>query len=65
MTSEIMVNPSLCKFTELHLEVVTAAGDFNGQTSVIRDDQPNVHVCLQPDGNQIIRTLDEVLSAGE
>jgi purine nucleosidase/pyrimidine-specific ribonucleoside hydrolase len=65
MTSEIMVTPSLCKFTELHLEVVTTAGDTNGQTSVIPDDKPNVHVCLQPNGSQIIHTLDEVLSASD
>ncbi len=65
MTAEIMVNPSLCKFTDLHLEVVTAAGDLNGQTSVVPDEEPNVHVCLQPDGSQIIRTLDEVLSTGD
>lgn len=64
MTAAIMVKPELCEFQPLHLRVVTDEGDFNGQTAVIQDEQPNIQVCLRPDVKQIRQTLDQVFSSG-
>lgn len=48
MTSEIMVDPSLCEFKPLHLGVVTDEGIHNGQTVVYSTGDPNINVCLKP-----------------
>lgn len=64
MTAAIMVNPDLCEFQSLHLQVVTDAGKTNGQTAVVQDEQPNIQVCLTPDVEEIRQTLDRVFSSG-
>ncbi len=64
MTAAIMVNPDLCEFQPLHLQVVTEEGDTNGQTAVVDGEQPNIQVCLRPDVKQIRQTFDQVLSSG-
>jgi purine nucleosidase/pyrimidine-specific ribonucleoside hydrolase len=63
MTAVIMVNPGLCEFTPLHLQVITAAGNTSGQTVLLPDAEPNVHVCLEPDAARIRQYLIDVFSA--
>ena len=62
VTAEIMLNPAHCAFTPLRLEVVTAEGDTQGQTKVVKG-QANVNVCLEPDSLAIKKTLAEVFSS--
>lgn len=61
MTAEIMMNPEHCKFTPLKLEVITIAGDTEGQTKVV-EGIPNVNVCLEPNAEAIKEMLAEVFS---
>ncbi len=63
MTAAIMVDPGLCAFQTLHLQVVTDEGPTSGQTVVAPDEAPNVQVCLQPDADRIRQTLIEVFSS--
>jgi purine nucleosidase/pyrimidine-specific ribonucleoside hydrolase len=62
MTAAIMVNPELCGFTSLHLDVVTEKGPNSGQTVSIRGAPSNVNVCLKPDVNAIKQKLIDVFS---
>lgn len=64
MTAAIMVDPDLCEFQLLHLQVVTKEGKTNGQTAVTQDEQPNIQVCLKPNGGKILQTLDRIFSSG-
>jgi inosine-uridine nucleoside N-ribohydrolase len=59
----IMVEPETCDFQHLHLDVVTEEGDNLGQTVVNPDDEPNIHVCLDPDSELIMKVLDEAFSS--
>jgi len=63
MTAAIMVNPNLCEFQPLHLQVITDEGKTIGQTIAIQNAQPNIQVCLKPDAEQIRQTLDTVFSS--
>jgi purine nucleosidase/pyrimidine-specific ribonucleoside hydrolase len=63
MTAEIMVNPNLCEFRELSVEVMTAEGSMDGQTAVRPTGEPNIHVCLQPDGVTLVNTLNSIFAA--
>ncbi len=63
MTAAIMVDPSLCGFAPLALDVITAAGLTSGQTVVVEGGAPNVTVCLVPDAGRIKETFREVFSA--
>lgn len=58
----IMVKPEACGFQPLHLDVITEAGDHQGQTVVDPDDEPNINVCLDPDAALIMQELNEVFS---
>ncbi len=62
MTAVIMLDPQLCAFQPLHLDVVTDEGSHSGQM-VVADGQPNVQVCLKPDAGGIRQKLIEVFSA--
>jgi purine nucleosidase/pyrimidine-specific ribonucleoside hydrolase len=62
MTAEIMVNPDLCSFQPLHLDVITEAGNTSGQTVVLPAGKPNINVCLKPNVVLIKQTLVEVFS---
>lgn len=53
MTSVIMVEPGLCGFQPMHLEVVTTEGTSSGQTIFLVDSEPTINVCLDPDGDAI------------
>ena len=62
MTSVIMLNPELCSFHPLHLDVITDDGSHSGQM-VVTNGQPNVQVCLKPDAEGIRQKLIGVFSA--
>ena len=62
MTAVIMVQPSLCGFQPLHLEVVTNDGTISGQTALIKDSKPNINVCLHPDGSAIKQRIIDTFS---
>jgi pyrimidine-specific ribonucleoside hydrolase len=63
MAAEIMLDPDLCGFRELRLEVVTAEGSTSGQTEVIPAGTPNINVCLEPDAALIQQTLIDDFSS--
>ncbi len=58
----IMVQPDVCVFQQLHLDVITNAGPTLGQTIVDPNAEPNVHVCLDPNAKQIKQYLNETFS---
>ncbi|MFN2189834.1 MAG: nucleoside hydrolase [Candidatus Promineifilaceae bacterium] len=65
MTAAIMLDPSLCGFAPLKLDVITADGTTSGQTVVDEDGAPNVEVCLSPDARRIKENFREVFSASQ
>lgn len=62
MTSVIMVQPGLCSFQPLRLEVVTADGNTSGQTMLANNSEPNINVCLNPNGSSIKQTIIDIFS---
>ncbi len=58
----LMVHPELCTFQPLHLDVITDNGPTLGQTQVVPNSEPNIHVCLEPDVDQVKRNLNETFS---
>lgn len=58
----IMVNPEFCEFQQLHLEVITDDGPTLGQTYIVPNTDPNIYVCLNPNDNQVIESLNETFS---
>jgi pyrimidine-specific ribonucleoside hydrolase len=65
MTAEIMVDPDLCGFQPLHLDVITEPGNTSGQTAVLSTGKPNVNVCLKPNAALIKQKLVEVFSRSQ
>ncbi len=63
MTAVIMLDPELCDFKPLHMQVITAEGDHNGQTATT-DGEPNIHACLQPKAEEIRQRLIDVFTFG-
>jgi pyrimidine-specific ribonucleoside hydrolase len=63
MTAAIMLQPDLCGFQSLDLQVVTAEGNSSGQTKENTEEGHPINVCLQPDINRIHKVLIEVFSA--
>ena len=59
----IMVQPDLCSFEFLSLDVITDDGDTLGQTIVVPNGAPNIHVCLEPDVARVKKHLDEIYSS--
>ena len=62
MTAAIMLNPDLCRFQPLHLQVITQEGNTSGQTAVVLGEAANIYVCLEPDADMIRQTLINVFS---
>ena len=58
----IMVQSETCPFQPLHLDVITDNGPTLGQTLVVPNTEPNIHVCLEPDVDRVKRNLDETFS---
>jgi inosine-uridine nucleoside N-ribohydrolase len=65
MTAAIMLDPSLCGFASLPLDVITVDGATSGQTVVDEGSTPNVEVCLSPDASRIKENFRDVFSAGQ
>jgi inosine-uridine nucleoside N-ribohydrolase len=65
MTAAIMLDPSLCGFASLPLDVITADGATSGQTVVVEGGAPNVDVCLAPDAGRIKQNFRDVFSASQ
>lgn len=65
MTAAIMLDPSLCGFAPLALDVITADGATSGQTVVAEGGTPNVDVCLSPDASRIKESFEGVFSASQ
>ncbi|MGA9398346.1 MAG: nucleoside hydrolase [Anaerolineaceae bacterium] len=58
----LMVKPELCIFQSLHLDVITDDGNTSGQTVVVPNTEPNIHVCLEPSVNLIRQELNDRFS---
>lgn len=54
----LMVQPELCSFRSLHLDVVTEPGPNLGKTMIVPDPAANIQVCLKPDAAQIKQNLN-------
>jgi len=65
MAAAIMLDPSLCGFAPLSLDVVTVEGATSGQTVVDEGGAPNVEVCLSPDAGRIKENFRDVFSASQ
>ena len=57
-----MVQSELCNFQPLHLGVTIDDGPTLGQTIVIPNTEPNIHVCLEPNVDQVKQNLNETFS---
>ncbi|MCL4867975.1 MAG: nucleoside hydrolase [Anaerolineae bacterium] len=58
----LMVQSESCNFQPLHLEVITDNGPTLGQTIVVPNTESNIHVCLEPNVDQIKQNLNETFS---
>jgi purine nucleosidase/pyrimidine-specific ribonucleoside hydrolase len=58
----ILVHPESCNFQPLHLKVSTTDGPTLGQTMVVPNIEPNMHVCLDPNADLIKQNLDDTFS---
>jgi len=58
----LMVQPESCNFQPLHLDVITDNGPTLGQTIVVPNTEPNIHVCLEPNVEQVKQNLYETFS---
>ncbi len=65
MAAEIMLNPEMCAFEPVHLDVVTAPGDHFGQTAPVTGGQPNVYACLKPDVKMVKQGLIDTFSSSK
>ena len=65
LAAVIMVDPELCGFQTLSLDVTTEEGYMTGQTILVTDGQPNVSVCLYPDPDLVRQRLIDVFSHSE
>ena len=58
----LMVQSELCNFQPLHLDIITYNSPILGQTFVVPNMEPNVHVCLEPNADQVRQNLNETFS---
>ena len=58
----IMVQSESCNFQPLHLDVITDNGPTLGQTIVVPNAEPNIHVCLEPNVDRVKQNLNETFS---
>jgi len=64
MTAVIMLEPDLCVFTPLQLEVITDRGNTLGQSAILSEGEANVSVCLEPNAEMIRQKINDVFSIG-
>ncbi len=62
LAATVMTEPDLCGYQDLHLDVVTQAGDHFGQLVVNPQAEPNIRVCLVPAEAGINQTLTDIFS---
>jgi inosine-uridine nucleoside N-ribohydrolase len=65
MAAAIMLDPSLCGFASLPLDVITVDGATSRQTVVVEGGAPNVDVCLSPHASRIKQNFRDVFSASQ
>jgi inosine-uridine nucleoside N-ribohydrolase len=65
LVAVIMVDPELCGFQSLSVDVITEEGDTIGQTVLVANGQPNVSVCLYPDPDLVRQRMIDVFSHSE
>lgn len=58
----IMLQSESCDFQPLYLDVITDNGPTQGQTKVVPNTEPNIHVCLEPDVDLVKQDLYETFS---
>jgi inosine-uridine nucleoside N-ribohydrolase len=58
----LMLQPEMCRFQPLHLDVITVNGSTLGQTIVVPNAEPNIHVCLEPKVDQVKQNLYETFA---
>jgi inosine-uridine nucleoside N-ribohydrolase len=58
-----MLEPELCPFVPLHLEVITEDGPHSGHTAPVPDGEPNIHVCLEPDAELVRQHIIDIFTA--
>ncbi len=65
LAAVIMVEPELCGFQSLSMDVITGTESIAGQTVLVNDGEPNVSVCLYPDPDLIRQKMIDVFSHSE
>jgi inosine-uridine nucleoside N-ribohydrolase len=65
VTAAIMLEPELCPFTPLALQVITQPGDTSGQTLLQAGAAPNINVCLDPEVELLRQRLVEVFGSSQ
>lgn len=58
----IMLHPESCNFQPLNLDVIIDDGPTQGQTVVVPNTEPNIHVCLEPQVDLVKQNLYEIFS---
>jgi purine nucleosidase/pyrimidine-specific ribonucleoside hydrolase len=58
----LMVQSESCNFQPLHLDIITDNSPTLGQTTVVPNTEPNIHVCLEPNADQVKQNLNETFS---
>ena len=60
-----MMEPELCPFVPVHLEVITEDGPHSGHTAPVEDEEPNIFVCLEPNIELAREHIIEVFQGAE
>jgi len=65
LAAVVMVDPELCGFQSLSMDVITEDTSMAGKTVLVADGQPNVSVCLYPDPDLVRQSMIDVFSHSE
>ena len=57
-----MLKPDLCKSDPFSVQVITGAGENEGQTVVLEDAKPNLSACIEPDSDAMRSEVARVFS---
>lgn len=58
----LTARPELCAYEALYLDVINERGNNLGQTVVVPDHEPNIHVCLEPNVDLVKQDLNDSFS---